>query len=225
MRRTPTSQVTSDSASHSVPQSGHPVKDGRSQLGPGCPSTSALLWGISPALFPLWGLQNNLLMWRRFWPALIGSGSVLIYSCTTTLVKTSSFPGPCCSWVTFSDLLLQCALKLSLCPSGLHAERPREGDRPAPDHGEGSGEEAAPRRVHRCRHAEPQNQRTDQGHEQPAAGTDTGSVHGSSRSGSAALPVLVPRHVQVTILQQKFAAHCLLFEGWNFTFYNRNFWS
>lgn len=56
-------------------------------------------------------------------------------------------------------------------PSGLHAERPREGDRPAEDHGEGAGEEAASRRVHLRRRAEPQNQRPDEGHERPAART------------------------------------------------------
>lgn len=56
--------------------------------------------------------------------------------------------------------------------SGLHAERPREGNRPAEDDGEGAGEEAAAGGVHLRRRAEPQNQRPDQGHEQPAARTE-----------------------------------------------------
>ena len=59
-----------------------------------------------------------------------------------------------------------------VCLSGLHAERPREGDRPAEDHGEGAGEEAASRHLHLRRRAQSQDQRPDQGHEQPAAGTD-----------------------------------------------------
>lgn len=57
--------------------------------------------------------------------------------------------------------------------AGLHAERPREGDRPAEDHSEGAGEAAAASRVHLRRHAESQNQRPDEGHEQPAARTDS----------------------------------------------------
>lgn len=64
-----------------------------------------------------------------------------------------------------------------VCLSGLHAERPREGDRPAEDHGEGAGEEAASRHLHLRRRAQPQDQRPDQGHEQPAAGTDSRYVH------------------------------------------------
>lgn len=58
--------------------------------------------------------------------------------------------------------------------SGLHAECPRQRDRPAEDHGEGAGEKAAAGRVHLRRRPEPQNQRSDEGHEQPAARTSGG---------------------------------------------------
>lgn len=53
---------------------------------------------------------------------------------------------------------------------GLHAERARQGDRLAEDHGEGSREATAQGRGHRRPHRQSQKQRADQGPQRPAAG-------------------------------------------------------
>lgn len=61
-------------------------------------------------------------------------------------------------------------LHLSACAAGLHAERAREGDRSAENHGEGPGQAAAQGHDGSSAQRQPQSQRAGQGAEQLAAG-------------------------------------------------------
>lgn len=81
-------------------------------------------------------------------PAAVGGGGA-----------AESRPGRCCVFLLIS-------LGCLTFRAGLHAERPRQGDRPAQNHGEGPREEAAPRYVGLRAHLQPEGQRPRQGHEQ-----------------------------------------------------------